>query len=62
MTKQIFPGGPQNPSGMPTQKYVPFQQQIAFFRNKKNVLTESWLDLWQSEHDNGFITRFDRRH
>ena len=34
---------------------LPFQQQIAFFRNKKNVLTESWLDLWQSEHDNGFM-------
>ena len=34
---------------------LPFQQQIAFFRNKRNVLTESWLDLWESEHDNGFM-------
>ena len=28
MTPQIFPGGPQRPSGMPIHKYVPFQQQI----------------------------------
>lgn len=34
---------------------LPFQQQIAFFRNKENVLTESWTDLWESEHDNGFM-------
>lgn len=34
---------------------LPFQQQISFFRNKRNVLTESWVDLWESEHDNGFM-------
>ena len=39
MTKQIFPGGPQNPSGMPTQKYVPFQQQIAV-----HVPDRTWPD------------------
>lgn len=34
---------------------LPFQQQIAFFRSKRNVLTESWLDVWQAEHDNAFM-------
>ena len=34
---------------------LPFQQQIAFLRNKRNVLTESWVDLWESQHDNGFM-------
>jgi hypothetical protein len=34
---------------------LPFQQQIAFFRGKRNVLTESWTDVWQAEHDNAFM-------
>lgn len=34
---------------------LPFKQQIAFLRNKRNVLTESWVDLWESQHDNGFM-------
>lgn len=34
---------------------LPFKQQIAFFRQKTNVLTDSWLDLWEAEHDNGFM-------
>ncbi len=34
---------------------VPFEQQIAFFRRKRNIVTESWLDLWESEHDQGFM-------
>lgn len=34
---------------------LPFQQQIAFFRGKKNVLTESWTDVWESQHDNAFM-------
>lgn len=34
---------------------LPFQQQIAFFRAKRNVLTESWTDVWQAEHDNAFM-------
>lgn len=34
---------------------LPFRQQIAFFRGKRNVLTESWLDVWQAEHDNAFM-------
>lgn len=34
---------------------LPFKEQIAFFRAKKNVLTDSWTDLWQSEHDHGFM-------
>lgn len=34
---------------------LPFQEQIAFFRAKKNVLTERWTDLWQEEHDHAFM-------
>lgn len=34
---------------------VPFEQQIAFFRRKRNIVTESWLDVWESEHDQGFM-------
>ncbi|WP_374607123.1 phage minor head protein [Thermomonas sp.] len=34
---------------------LPFQQQIAFLRNKRNVLTESWVDVWGSQHDNAFM-------
>ena len=34
---------------------LPFSEQIAFFRSKKGVLTESWTDLWEAEHDLGFM-------
>lgn len=34
---------------------VPFAEQIEFFRRKRNVLTESWLDLWESEHDTALM-------
>lgn len=34
---------------------LPFREQIAFFRRKKNVLTEGWTDVWQAEHDHAFM-------
>jgi hypothetical protein len=34
---------------------LPFKEQIAFFRAKKNVLTESWTDVWEAEHDHAFM-------
>ncbi|MEI2428683.1 phage minor head protein [Lysobacter yananisis] len=34
---------------------LPFQQQIAFFRSKENVLTDSWTDVWESQHDTSFM-------
>lgn len=34
---------------------LPFAEQIAFFRAKKNVLTDSWTDLWEQAHDTGFM-------
>ncbi|PJL35525.1 phage minor head protein [Stenotrophomonas maltophilia] len=34
---------------------LPFREQIEFFRRKKNVLTESYLDVWESEHDSSFM-------
>jgi len=34
---------------------LPFSEQIAFFRRKRNVLTESWLDVFGAEHDTAFM-------
>jgi hypothetical protein len=34
---------------------LPFKEQIAFFRAKRNVLTTSWTDLWLEMHDHGFM-------
>lgn len=34
---------------------LPFQQQITFFRNKENVLTDSWTDVWETQHDTSFM-------
>ena len=34
---------------------VPFEDQIAFFRRKRNVLTESYLDVWETQHDTSFM-------
>jgi hypothetical protein len=34
---------------------LPFAEQIEFFSRKKDVLTESYLDVWESEHDVAFM-------
>ena len=34
---------------------LPFAEAIAFFRAKLNVPTEAWDDLWQQDHDVGFM-------
>jgi len=34
---------------------LPFKEQIAFFRAKRNVLTEAWTDIWEAEHDHAFM-------
>lgn len=34
---------------------LPFKEQIAFLRAKRNVLTEAWTDVWESEHDHAFM-------
>lgn len=34
---------------------LPFQQQISFFRSKENVLTDSWTDVWETQHDTSFM-------
>lgn len=34
---------------------LPFAEQIEYFRNKRGVLTESWLDVRGSMHDIGFM-------
>ena len=39
----------------PAYGRLPFSEQIAFFRNKRNVLTESYLDVWGAQHDLAFM-------
>jgi hypothetical protein len=34
---------------------LPFKEQIAYFRNKANVPTERWADLWKEAHNRGFM-------
>lgn len=34
---------------------LPFSEQIAFFRSKRDVLTESYLDVWGAQHDTAFM-------
>ncbi len=34
---------------------LPFQEAIDFLRQKVNIPTERWSDLWQAGHDRGFM-------
>lgn len=34
---------------------LPFQEQIDFFRQKLNLPTERWDDIWQAQHDRAFV-------
>lgn len=34
---------------------LPFQQQIDFFRQKLNLPTASWTDIWHEQHDRAFV-------
>lgn len=34
---------------------TPFDEQIAFFRQKLNLPSERWDDIWQAAHDRAFI-------
>ena len=36
-------------------KDLPFEEAIAFFRNKANVPTERWTDVWKQSHDSAFM-------
>lgn len=33
----------------------PFQEQVDFFRQKLNLPTEAWDDIWQAAHDRAFV-------
>lgn len=35
--------------------HAPFAEQLAFFRQKLNLPSERWDDLWLAAHDRGFI-------
>jgi uncharacterized protein with gpF-like domain len=34
---------------------LPFREQIDFFRQKLNLPTQSWTDIWQADHDRAFV-------
>ena len=34
---------------------LPFQEQIDFFRQKLNLPTEHWNDIWRDAHDRAFV-------
>jgi hypothetical protein len=34
---------------------LPFAEQIAFFRRKLNLPTNTWTDIWQEAHDHAFV-------
>jgi hypothetical protein len=34
---------------------LPFEEQLAFFRDKVNVPTRRWTDLWKGQHAKGFM-------
>ena len=34
---------------------LPFAEQIAFFRNKLNLSTAAWTDIWNAQHDVSFV-------
>ena len=34
---------------------LPFEEQIEFFRNKLNIPTERWNDIWKDGHNSGFM-------
>ena len=34
---------------------LPFAKQIAFFREKLNLSTAAWTDIWQAQHDRAFV-------
>lgn len=35
--------------------YLPFQEQINYFRSKVDLPTRSWADIYQAEHDYAFV-------
>jgi len=36
-------------------KSLPFDEAIKFFRQKVNLSTKTWTDIWQSMHDRSFV-------
>ena len=34
---------------------LPFKEQIGFFRQKLNLGTRAWTDIWEEQHDHAFV-------
>lgn len=47
----------QTSANLPSAEYaaLPFEEAIAFFREKVSLPTESWTDLWRDMHSRGFV-------
>ena len=39
----------------PSEAYLPFKEQIAFFRNKISMPTRTWTDIYEMQHDVAFV-------
>lgn len=40
---------------MQNYQSLPFREQVTFFRNKVNVPTATWRDVWRDQHDKAFM-------
>lgn len=40
---------------MATYGSLPFREQIRFFREKLNLGTRAWTDIWEAQHDHAFV-------
>ena len=48
-----FADPPPRPSAAHAR--LPFREQIAFFRGKLSLPTDTWTDIWQEHHDVAFV-------
>lgn len=39
----------------PSEAYLPFREQIAFFRNKISLGTHTWTEIYETQHDVAFV-------
>ena len=39
----------------PSEAYLPFREQITFFRNKISLETHNWTDIYETQHDVAFV-------
>ncbi len=40
---------------VPRYASLPFSEAIQFFREKTDLPTRAWTDIWQEQHDHAFV-------